>query len=341
MNLIKDDIGIQTIQNIYRSMQIDEEWSIETERGFTWWASQFKQTMWADQPVENGSVAITRVHVETEFLKYPKRSEKTDYQLAMMMRLSTMSGLVHDSKSGCLKWRCNAFIHEENKDWLMDLLCFAAIFQLRNAEGMALLSEQLELQHDHSCHPDSGPREQIDDNLKLLELTIIPEGQKPINSVGESEFQYLSQTLNNQKIFTTAGENSLAAYVPFGRDVSLLQVDMNQPHPVLGNGILFRLSLPPEDLWSVAPIDGSLIMDMNINEQQEWLTGHFMGSWCLGPAGKNTLTPTFVSFIPAVVCSPTVLVNMVFSTLTHNSWAEGYFFAFDKQSKEKVQEGSF
>jgi len=33
MNSIKDDVGIQTIQEIYNSMQVDEEWSIETENG--------------------------------------------------------------------------------------------------------------------------------------------------------------------------------------------------------------------------------------------------------------------------------------------------------------------
>jgi hypothetical protein len=277
--------------------------------------------------------------VETEFLKYPKRSEKTNYQLAMMLKLSNMSGLIFDLQSERLKWRCNAFVHEENKNWLMDLLCLAAVFQLKDAEAMALVSEQLGLEHDHSCHPESGPREQVDDNLKLLERVIIPEGQKPITSVGESEFEYLSNILNHQKIHTTVEGTSLAAYVPFGRKVSLLQVDMNQPHPRLGNGILYRLSLPPEDIWPVASIDGALAMDMNINEQQESLTGHFLGSWCLGPADKNTLTATFVSFIPAVVCSPNVLVNMVFSTLNHNTWAEGYFFAFDRHSRGGMQEG--
>jgi hypothetical protein len=82
-------------------------------------------------------------------------------------------------------------------------------------------------------------------------------------------------------------------------------------------------------------------MDININEQQDWLTGHFLGSWCLGPAGKNTVTPTFVSFIPAVVCSPNVLVNMTFVALMHNTFAEGYFFAYDRHAKADVQEGAF
>jgi hypothetical protein len=31
MNSIKDDVGIQTIQEIYNSLQVDEEWSISGE----------------------------------------------------------------------------------------------------------------------------------------------------------------------------------------------------------------------------------------------------------------------------------------------------------------------
>jgi hypothetical protein len=343
MNTIKDDVGIQTVQEIYNSLQVDEEWSIREERGFTWWANQFKQTIRVDQPIEDDSLHISRVHVETEFLKYPKRSEKIDTQLARMLKLSSLSGLIHDPQSGRLKWRCNAFVHEENNFWLINMLCFAAILQLKDAQTMALLSEQLELklECDHSCHPESGPREQFDDDLKILDRFIISEGQKPISNIGQSEFENISQMLNNQKIFTSTGENSLAGYVPFGRDVSLLQIDMNQPHPLLGNGILYRLSLPPEDIWPVASVDGALTMDMNINEQKDRLTGHFLGSWCLGPAGENTLTPTFVSFIPAVVCSPNVLVNMTYSTLMHNTFAEGYFFAYDRHARARVPEEAF
>ncbi len=341
MNSKKDDVGIQAVQEVYNGLQVDDEWSIKEERGFTWWANQFKQSIWAESTVEDGSLAISRVHVETEFLKYPKRFKKIDTQLAMMMKLSSLSGLIHDPQSGRLKWRCNVFVHEENKFWLIDMLCFAAIFQLKDAQTLGLISRQLELEHDHSCHPESGPREQFDDNLKLVDRTIIPEGQKPITSIGQSEFEGLSLMLNDQKIFTSTGENSLAAYVPFGRDVSLLQIDMNQPHPHLGNGILYRLSLPPHDIWPVASVDAAITMDMNINEQQDWLTGHFLGSWCLGPVDIDTQTPTFISFIPAVVCSPNVLHNMTFSILMHNTFAEGYFFAYDRHAKADVQEGAF
>jgi hypothetical protein len=42
MNSENDDVGIQTVQEIYNSLQVDEEWSIREERGFTWWANQGK-----------------------------------------------------------------------------------------------------------------------------------------------------------------------------------------------------------------------------------------------------------------------------------------------------------
>jgi hypothetical protein len=72
---------------------------------------------------------------------------------------------------------------------------------------------------------------------------------------------------------------------------------------------------------------------MNLGEQKDWLSGHFLGSWCLGPAGKNNVTPVFVSFIPAVACVPTVIINMIYSMIGHNTWAEGYFFAWDRREK--------
>jgi len=38
-----NDHGIQLVWKIFRDMNIDEEWSVETDRGFTWWGHQFAQ----------------------------------------------------------------------------------------------------------------------------------------------------------------------------------------------------------------------------------------------------------------------------------------------------------
>jgi hypothetical protein len=88
----------------------------------------------------------------------------------------------------------------------------------------------------------------------------------------------------------------------------------------LGNGLLFRLFLPPEKI----DIDGSFVMDLNSMEQNAFPSGHFLGSWCLGPVGENMQTVVYVTFIPAIVCSPGILYNMCISTLSHGKLAEEF-----------------
>jgi hypothetical protein len=31
------DVGLEVVQNVYREMQIDPEWSQQEDRGFVWW----------------------------------------------------------------------------------------------------------------------------------------------------------------------------------------------------------------------------------------------------------------------------------------------------------------
>jgi hypothetical protein len=49
--------------------------------------------------------------------------------------------------------------------------------------------------------------------------------------------------------------------------------------------------------------------------------------------GTNSLTPVFVSFIPKIACNHTVFANMVLSMMGYNTWAESYFFAWDRKEK--------
>jgi hypothetical protein len=181
----------------------------------------------------------------------------------------------------------------------------------------------------------------MDSVLCAFDQWIIHEGQKPVINIEEREFSFVSKMLNILKIHSASSKFGLSAYIPFGRDVSLLQVITNQPHPVLGNGILMRSSLPPEDLWEIEEINGSIIIDMNSMDQKDWPTGHFLGSWCLGPVEINSLTPVFVGFIPKIACNPTVLTNMVLSMLRHNTWTEGYFFSWDRKEKYRKCNAKF
>jgi len=333
------DAGITAVRKIFQVLKIDKEWSLISERGFTWWGHRYAQRVWAEEPFEGGGIPIIRINAETEFLINPKNSAKAKDHLAIYLMATSLYGLTVDDKTDMINFRCSAFVHEENLEWLGPLFSLATIMQAVEAETWGdIFASKYRLWPCHSQHPESGHRQERDDMLNILEHFVIPEGKKPVNSICEVDFKTASKTLNDLDLLSTYSEHGLTAYVPFGGESSLLQVENNADHPRLGKGLLMRLHLPTEEIRLAYQINGSLILDMNTNEQVSWPTGHFLGSWCLGPAGENIIAPVFVSFVPAVVCNPTVLINMVFNMVGHNRWAEGYFFAFDRDSKRPLRE---
>ena len=185
-----------------------------------------------------------------------------------------------------------------------------------------VLGMVLDLQPDKSIHPHSGIRNDVDDMLNVVDQVVIPVGREPFQTIGEFEFRRTADILNSNNLVSTASETGLAAYSPFAGDTALLQIDIEQEHPELGKGLLIRLFLPPE---KILPVDGPFVMDLNSMEQNSFpSSGHFLGSWCLGPVSENLHTAVYVTFIPAIACSPGILFNMCISTLSHGRSAEEF-----------------
>ena len=317
-----NDHGIQLVRKIFKDMNIDREWSIKTERGFTWWGHQFAQRIWAEQPIADNGFLVTKVNAETEILKYPARSTETETILAIEMMQASLSGMIIDQETDKITLRCSAFIHEDNNNWLGRIFSLASIIQATEVEDKGDdLAMFLELQSDKSIHPHSGTRTVVDDMLNVVDQVVIPEGEKPFHTIGEFEFRRTADILNSQNLISTASETGLSAYLPFGDDSAMLLVDTEHEHPELGKGLLIRLFLPPE---KILPVDGPFVMDLNSMEQNAFPSGHFLGSWCLGPVGENVQTAVYVTFIPAIACSPGILYNMSISTLCHGRLAEEF-----------------
>jgi len=320
-----NDHGIQLVRKIFKDMNIDDEWSIENERGFKWWGHQYAQRIWAEQPIEDNGFHVTKVNAETELLKYPKRSTEIETLLATEMKNASLSGLVIDSEADTITLHCSAYVHEENQSWLGKIFSLAAIMQVIEAENKGdILASVLELQPDKSNHPVSGVRNNMDEMLSVLDQAVIPLGREPFHSIGEFEFRRTADMLNSQNLLTTADETGLSAYMPFGDNSALLLVDTEHEHPDLGKGLLIRLFLPPEKILPIADIDGPLVMNLNSMEQRLFPSGHFLGSWCLGPVGENVQTAVYVTFIPAIVCNARILYNMCLSALCHGKLAEHF-----------------
>jgi hypothetical protein len=321
------DVGIMAVNEIYENLRIDTEWSLIHEKGFTWWGHRQAQRVWTEEPFEGSGMLISKVNAETDSLICSNRLEYPADQLARYLCDSSLSGLVVDNDR--IKYRCSAFIHEENQHWLVPLFTLAVIMQTVEAINLSMVFEKtFGLLADHSQHPDNGPRQYPDDMLAVTGGFIKPKSEEAIKYIGEEDFVSASKIIG-PGLDTVADGSGLSVNIPFGNDLALL-LACKQTHPFLGKGLLITHILPAGEVETVCEVNGSLIMDMNAAEQSSLNTGHFLGSWCLGPPVSDRKTPVFVSFIPAIACNRSVLVNMILSTLWHNTWAEGYFFAFDR-----------
>jgi hypothetical protein len=114
----------------------------------------------------------------------------------------------------------------------------------------------------------------------------------------------------------------LGANLPFGSGKALLAVSANEKHSLYGEGLLILLSLPPRAI-SDRPLDGELILRLNLRDAGSQELDHFLGSWCMGPgAGRRGFTPTFITFIPAAWCNPILAENVIMSAMRRCVWAQ-------------------
>jgi len=50
--LFVSDPGLAVVEHLYKQMQIDAQWSVRQERGFTWWGDRLAQRVWASSGEE-------------------------------------------------------------------------------------------------------------------------------------------------------------------------------------------------------------------------------------------------------------------------------------------------
>jgi hypothetical protein len=125
------DAGKALVEHIFKVMRIDEEWSIRTDRGFSWWGGPLKQTIWAEEPFEDGGILLSRVHARTDLLRGFPDSAKHRTLLALTSHFSTLSGpLLQD---GLLQSAASVYAHKQNLAQWQSVFSDAAFIQVATA----------------------------------------------------------------------------------------------------------------------------------------------------------------------------------------------------------------
>jgi hypothetical protein len=289
------DIGLDVVRFVYQMMQIDDEWAVWSDRGFTWWASSLTQHVWAEPCFEEEGFTVARVHVRTDLLD---DFAGTDAQLLQLMELSyfaTLSGLVrHPEQPSRIQLASSIYAHSDTADWLQRVLVWVAAIQNVEAHAVAAnLAKSTGARLAVSKHPSSGARLVPDDMLNLVRGRVVPDGQQPALYAGEELLDTLAFFQSPPCVLATGSENGLSAEFPFGDFTSLLQMKTRETNPWLGNGLLALLSVPRTESGKENVKAARLALDLNELEVSSLTRAHFLGSWCPGNQGL-----TFVSFLP-------------------------------------------
>ncbi len=302
--------GRKVIDFLYnQQLQVDDEWSVRTPDGFTWWAAGNAQTVEivGEQSAPDGMTGYL-VAVRTELMA---DVELTDTTLAELndgpMRFASMAGPVYDPDTATLSLCSLARVHDEIASWMGILLSAAAVLQLSEARIFGpQLAELFGARVALSGHPDRGER--IDpDEMAFAAGVFANQGAEPL-PLQEADFaQVVTQYMQQRpSVGATSGGLGLTVEFPYGDRSSLCQFLGTQPHPIYGNGLLIVQRFPHR---AATDADGiRLALDLNRADLTENPSGYGLGSYVYVDG-----IICFNGFIPNALLHEGLLPSLYFS----------------------------
>lgn len=210
------EAGNQLVRNIHRNLQIEPEWCIWDDQGFTWWGKDLAQRVWADPPQKDAlGETFQRVHAETDVFDGFDDSEKHIALLNALNINATMSALViAEDVPGRVRLCSSMLLYLDNATYVAHV--FSTAVALQAAEAFVTASWfpgeiNAGLVPAESAHPQSGPRLLGDEMLELIETGIKPVGEGTSRYEGAALEKLGKDLLRPPCLFATASPDGITA----------------------------------------------------------------------------------------------------------------------------------
>lgn len=257
------------VDAVFRGLQVDEQWAVRTEHGFTWWPSSLRQVVRAEPPQEVLGEDITRVVVEMPLLR-GLDGDSTSALTMMGNANAVLSGVVFDPRTGTLCHRLAVSLWDGNVGWLRQLLVHAVAVQQTSIDPDQVdeLARLLGGEVDTDVHPRSGPRLEPDEMVNVGAV-YAGAGASTVNV--PADFARLADAIRWPSPLRTRGM-SAGLTLPDGPAWSLSATQ----HPAFGWGLISLLHVPfGPDVRAGA----EAAADLNVADSLEHLSSHFLGGW--------------------------------------------------------------
>lgn len=307
------DVGERTIEWLYKDLlHVDAEWSIRTERGFTWWPYQHAQTVEVTREAKGPDGATgSCIGVRTEVLRDLELTDSAAVAINEFAKFEngSMSGLVYDAKTRRLDLCSLVLVHDDTCEWMQRLIGVSAVLQIFEAEGAAkALVRRIGATEATSGHPTNGMRTSPDEISTVPGTVMAPIGQKPCAWIGEEFKDVVDQCMQGPPSLLATGDGTgYTVEFPYGNVSSLCEAKSDQPHRLLGNGLRVIQSFSTPDLGDV---DGAkAALKLNWLELAGTPMGYGFGSYFYREGFL-----CFSTFFPNFIHKPGLLPNLYFAS---------------------------
>jgi hypothetical protein len=304
------NVGDQVIDWLHTTqLHVDDQWSVRTPTGFTWWPDKNAQTIEivGEEIGPDGEIGHL-ISVRTEMLR---DVELTGAALTGLndgpMGCAAMSGPVYNLDARTMSLCSLAVVYDDVAAWMRILLSAAALLQIAEARALGpALARSLGAREAISGHPLSGIRP-IPDEMAFTGGIFIEGGKAPCKwPAAEFEDVVDEYMRKPPSIGAMSAGLSFTVEFPYGDESSLCRVTGDHRHPLYGNGLLvlqrFRF-----DAGSQA--DGiKLALSLNTADLMQEMTGYGFGSYVYDDEMLS-----FTAFYPNELYFPAMLPNIYFS----------------------------
>lgn len=318
------DLGSSFVRDLHAKLQIDPEWCLWDQQGFTWWGKNLAQRVWAEPPAKDGNgETFHRVHASTDVLDGYDGSDAQVALLNVLNHSATLSALVPASdQPGCVRLCCSMLLYPDNHEYVR--LVFATAVALQAAEAFvtaSCLPREVNpgLSAAISQHPESGERHLSDDMLDFIELAVRPQRDSASRYEGASLEKLAKDLLRPPCLFASGSADGVTAEFPHPQHSYMLRLLPAERHPRLGSGLLATLNLPEggDDLATAGAA-------LSLNAREQFSPTHFLGSWCATSSGL-----AFSAFFPNVMANDGIAVSAAFNMIHRAKWHCESLHAFE------------
>lgn len=314
----KEDLGLQLVAYAHDSLKIADKYRLDHGRGFTWWAGDYAQTIWSDLGIFHNQASFFRLNTEIELLQCDGQAQSCEIPLLEAMADASFSAIVYDRDKDKFKLHCSVYACYDNEEWIKRVFLGAVGLQLSEAQHTAkTLASQLNIAPASSVHPLAGMREHPDPMVEADERFFKPWGAQPTRWLNSSEWEDARQAVKRISIKCVTNDTSeLEAEFEWyhgtsGAPMKLL-ISADEPHPLLGNGLTFRLIVP---INMVAGSRAHLALHLNEMERKEWNWCNDVGSWCI-----RGVDLAFDCFVPNISYSEGILPGLAHDLANRARW---------------------